>query len=166
MWSYISFCVEEQGHEIKDEYGEAILPEVFFAIVWDRHAKQLHDAEWLRMNHAQPGPFGLARHLVDGQHCIGHAGQYAPIDYIVGEFSWSSLISLVKIAAKALNSSKAGITMLIMMIQSSEGHSLMKTPLSKLLSMGMAGEGLVRVVSRERPVLGLFRKFGTRQRCI
>jgi hypothetical protein len=87
MWSYISFCVEEQGHEIKDEYGEAILPEVFFAIVWDRHAKQLHDAEWLRMNHAQPGPFGLARHLVDGQHCIGHAGQYAPIDYIVGEFS-------------------------------------------------------------------------------
>jgi hypothetical protein len=87
MWSYISFCVEEQGHEIKNEYGETILPEVFFAIVWDRHSEQPHDAEWLRMNHAQPGPFGLARYLVDGQHCIGNAGQYAPIDYIVGEFS-------------------------------------------------------------------------------
>jgi hypothetical protein len=87
MWSYISFCVEEQGHEIKDECGETILPEIFFAIVWDRHAKQPHDAEWLRINHAQPGPFDLARHLVDGQHCIGNAGPYAPIDYIVGEFS-------------------------------------------------------------------------------
>ena len=87
IWSYISFCVEEQDYEIKDEYGETILPEVFFAIVWDRHSKQSHDAEWFCMNHAQPGPFGLARHLMDGEHCIGHGGLNMPIDYMVGEFS-------------------------------------------------------------------------------
>lgn len=87
MWEYISFCTEEEGYEIKDEYGDAIDSDLFFIIVWDRHSKQPHDAEWLRKNYAKPGPFGLARHIVDGKHCIGNAGLNAPIDYFIGEFS-------------------------------------------------------------------------------
>jgi hypothetical protein len=87
MWQYICFCVEEDGHHLEDEYGEIISLEQFFSIVWDRHAQQPHDAEWLSKNHARPGPFGLARHIFDGQHCIGNAGLNAPIDYFIGEFS-------------------------------------------------------------------------------
>lgn len=36
-------------------------------------------------NHAMPGPNGLARHVVDNFHCIGHGP--GPWDLIVGEFS-------------------------------------------------------------------------------
>lgn len=87
MWEYISFCTEEEGYEIKDDCGDTINPALFFTIVWDRHCNAPHDAEWLRKNHAKPGPFGLARHLIDGQHCIGNAGLNTPIDYCVGQFS-------------------------------------------------------------------------------
>jgi hypothetical protein len=43
--------------------------------------------QWLKDNRAIPGPFGLARHIIDGNHCIGNAGLNAPIDYFAGDFS-------------------------------------------------------------------------------
>jgi hypothetical protein len=40
---------------------------------------------WYEDNHAEPGSKGLARHRVDGRHCIGHGdGTY---DLLVGDFS-------------------------------------------------------------------------------
>ena len=87
MWEYICFCVEEDGQHLEDEYGTIISLEQFFSIVWDRHAQQPHNAEWLHKNHARPGPFGLARHSIDQLHCIGNAGPSVPIDYFIGEFS-------------------------------------------------------------------------------
>jgi hypothetical protein len=87
MWEYISFCTEEEDYEIQDEYGDTIDPALFFTIVWDRHCKVPFSWSHFHKNHAIPGPFGLARHPIDGQHCIGNAGPNAPIDYIVGEFS-------------------------------------------------------------------------------
>ena len=86
-WEYIVFRVEDQGCEIKDEYGETIPLGLFFSIVWDRHCKVPHSLDWLNKNHALPGPFGLARHPIDGTHCIGNAGNNTPIDYFIGEFS-------------------------------------------------------------------------------
>ena len=86
MWEYISFCTEEEGYEIQDEYGDTIDSALFFTIVWDRHCKVPLSLDWLNKNHALPGPFGLARHPIDGEHCIGNAGPNAPIDYFVGEF--------------------------------------------------------------------------------
>lgn len=92
MWQYICFCVDEQGYRIENEYGETISPEQFFSIAWNRGSRYPYDPEWLSKewlskNHAKPGPFGLVRHIIDGQHYIGNAGLNAPIDYFVGEFS-------------------------------------------------------------------------------
>lgn len=86
IWSHISFLTEEKDYEIRNEYGERIESGLFFTIVWDRSGKpeKLIDRQWLEENHAVPGPFGLARHKIDGR-CIGHDG--GPFDYIIGEFS-------------------------------------------------------------------------------
>jgi len=87
IWSHIDALVEEGNYEIRNEYGERVDPGLFFTIVWDRGRKEPHSLQWLKNNHAIPGPFGLARHIVDGNHCIGNAGLDAPIDYFVGDFS-------------------------------------------------------------------------------
>jgi len=86
IWARI-IAVEELGGFIQNENGETIDSGLFFTIVWDRGRKEPHSLQWLKGNHAIPGPYGLARHIVDGNHCIGNAGLDAPIDYFVGEFS-------------------------------------------------------------------------------
>jgi hypothetical protein len=73
--------------EIRDEYGEVVpVPEMLDRITRRSNAP-LHKwtvADFID-NHAEPGPNGLARHRVDGHHCIGHGtGTW---DIMVGEFS-------------------------------------------------------------------------------
>lgn len=87
MWEYIVFCVEEEGYRIENEYGETVYLEEFCSVVLNRSSQTPFCWSWFHKNHALPGPFGLARHPIDGEHCIGNAGPNAPIDYIVGEFS-------------------------------------------------------------------------------
>lgn len=87
MWEYIVFCVEQEGYQIEDEYGDVIPLEKFLSIAWNRHRKPPLSLKWLKQNHAVLGPSGLARHIVDGEHCVGNAGPNAPIDYFIGEFS-------------------------------------------------------------------------------
>lgn len=75
------------GSVIRDEYGKQISPEEMLSVVtqraWPRNNN--NPSEWYRANYAQPGPNGLTRSTVDGQHCIGHGeGTW---DYCVGEFS-------------------------------------------------------------------------------
>jgi len=84
MWSHIDALVENGNHEIKDEYGDTVDPALFFSIVWDRSRQEPPSLQWLKDNHAVPGPYGLARHKLD-DHCIGHGE--GPFDYIVGYFS-------------------------------------------------------------------------------
>ena len=85
IWSHIDALVEEGNHEIRNEYGETVDPTMFFSIVWDRNREgEPFDPQWLKDNHAVPGPYGLARHRL-GDHCIGHGE--GPFDYIVGYFS-------------------------------------------------------------------------------
>jgi hypothetical protein len=87
LWSYIHYKTEEEYYEIKNEYGDAIDPALFFSIVWDRKGQpeKLFDKKWLADNHATIGPCGLARHALYPGHCIGHGGD-GPFDYIVGDF--------------------------------------------------------------------------------
>ena len=77
----------KDGAQIVDEYGKKISPEemraVILARVWPHKAND--DPRWLTENHAVPGPFGLARHAIDGRHCIGHGK--ATYDLITGDFS-------------------------------------------------------------------------------
>ena len=86
IWSHIHYKTEED-YEIRDEYGDAIDPALFFSIVWDRKGRpeKLFDEQWLEDNYATIGPYGLARHALYPGHCIGHGD--GPFDYIVGEFS-------------------------------------------------------------------------------
>jgi hypothetical protein len=85
IWARI-VAVEELGGFIQNEYGDTIDSGLFFFIVWHRSGKpeKLVDEQWLRENHAVLGPYGLARHKIDGR-CIGHGE--GPLDYIVGDFS-------------------------------------------------------------------------------
>lgn len=76
----------ERGR-IEDEYGRYIPPESMRECITQRSwpAQRRMGAKWYASNHAQPGPNGLARHTIDGRHCIGHGeGTW---DYIIGEFS-------------------------------------------------------------------------------
>jgi hypothetical protein len=86
MWKYIEELVYEFNYTIRDEYGRIIDPSEFFTVVWDREGnpEKLVDKQWLKNNHAIPGPFGLARHRLDDR-CIGHGD--GPFDYIIGDFS-------------------------------------------------------------------------------
>jgi hypothetical protein len=87
IWSHIHYKTEEEGYEIKNEYGDLIDPALFFSIVWDRSGRpeKLLDKQWLADNYATIGPYGLARHALYPGHCIGHGE--GPFDYIIGEFS-------------------------------------------------------------------------------
>ena len=77
------------GTFIRNEYDENISVDEMERIITERSwpvPPTPHDGDrWYRQNHAVPGPNNLARHHVDGQHCIGNGpGTW---DYIVGEFS-------------------------------------------------------------------------------
>lgn len=80
---------------ITDEYGNVWEGDYILQVIASRRrpwsprpapAKSVPDLEqWYRQNHAEPGPNGLARHVIDGIHCVGHSeGTW---DYIAGEFS-------------------------------------------------------------------------------
>ena len=76
-----------QHRTITNEYGEVISLEELIRIVEERDGerKKPMEPDWLIRNHAEEGPNNLARHQIDGQHCIGHGeGTW---DYIMGEFS-------------------------------------------------------------------------------
>lgn len=72
---------------IEDEYGKEIEPEEMYRIITERRRTQERELpqEWYEQNHAEPGPYKLARAKVDGVHCVGHGeGTW---DLIRGEFS-------------------------------------------------------------------------------
>lgn len=78
----------KRGTHIRDEYGKSVTKGEMLAIVTEREGRH-EAADWTpaeyASNSAESGPNGLARHQVDGTHCIGHgAGTW---DLIVGEFS-------------------------------------------------------------------------------
>ena len=77
------------GARIEDEYGSALTPEEMAERItqraWKRNGGDEQTSLWYAQNNAEPGPNGLARHVVDYGHCIGHgAGTW---DLIAGEFS-------------------------------------------------------------------------------
>lgn len=72
--------------KIVDEYGREVSPKDMEETITQR---KWRGAGWddaaLANNHAEPEPGGLARHTIDGRHCVGHGpGTY---DLITGEFS-------------------------------------------------------------------------------
>jgi hypothetical protein len=72
---------------IVDEYGRETSPDEMLSTITERawpKRDQEHSPEFLRSNHAEPGPNNLLRHQI-GRHCVGHGdGTY---DLIPGEFS-------------------------------------------------------------------------------
>lgn len=77
----------QPGVEIRDEYGRLHTPEEMTATITEREwpRKESYTATFYRNNHAQPGPNGLLRSVVDGRRCIGQgAGTW---DLHVGYFS-------------------------------------------------------------------------------
>lgn len=74
------------GVHIVDEYGDVLTAKQMLSRVTERSgAAPNWNAREYAINHAQPGPKNLIRHLVDGMHCIGHGD--GTWDYIRGEFS-------------------------------------------------------------------------------
>ncbi len=72
--------------EIRDEYGCVIPPAVMADVITNRNWSDSRPRTpgWYSANYSEPGPNGLARHLI-GHGCIGHGeGTW---DLIVGEFS-------------------------------------------------------------------------------
>lgn len=77
----------EHGVLIVDEYGKTVEPAEMERVILERSRGDLRKQPgyWYAANHASPGPNGLARHQIDGRHCIGHGdGTY---DLCPGEFS-------------------------------------------------------------------------------
>ena len=82
-----------KGGVIKDEYDRELTSEEMFDIIikrsWEREGDNyfgyISMAEFHRVDHSKPGPNGLVRHKIDGQHCIGHGeGTW---DLMIGYFS-------------------------------------------------------------------------------
>ena len=72
---------------IVDEYDETISADEMLRTITERARPGGPDQppEWYAQNSAEPGPNRLARHKIDGRHCIGHgAGTW---DLMIGEFS-------------------------------------------------------------------------------
>lgn len=71
---------------IFDEYGRGVQPSEMLSVITDRAwgGNKWTDAN-LSMNGAEQGPHGLARHTIDGRHCIAHGD--GPYDLMRGEFS-------------------------------------------------------------------------------
>lgn len=70
---------------IVDEYGETHSADDMLERITGRfgHAKSWAAFDYAA-NHAEPGPNNLARHKIDGRHCVGHGkGTW---DLITGEF--------------------------------------------------------------------------------
>ena len=78
---------ENPGSHIENEYGDNISPERMREIITNRswHKNLKWSSQDYRDNHAEPGPNNLARHVLDGRHCVKHGeGTW---DCITGEFS-------------------------------------------------------------------------------
>jgi len=76
------------GCTIENEYGAAVTIEEMDNVIVNRHWRDdesQRSSRWYALNHAAPGPNGLARVKIDGVHCIGHGS--GTWDLIVGEFS-------------------------------------------------------------------------------
>ena len=78
---------KREGSVIRDEYGKPLTADemrlIILARTWSRHDRL--SADWYAENHAEAGPAGLARHQVDGWHCIKQGnGTY---DLCIGDFS-------------------------------------------------------------------------------
>jgi hypothetical protein len=74
------------SNPIRNEYGESITPDEMLATITGRSwGKQITEWQWYKENHATPGPNGLARHRVDGRHCISHGD--GTWDHMIGEYS-------------------------------------------------------------------------------
>lgn len=73
------------GAVITDEYDDIITPEKMESNILNRSWKGSElGSRWFALNHAAPGPNGLARHEI-GRYCAGHGnGTY---DLMLGEFS-------------------------------------------------------------------------------
>ena len=72
--------------KIKDEYGREILPSEMLENIIDRgRDKPPSDDFDYERNYAVPGPNNLARHKLDGKHCVKHGN--GTWDCITGEFS-------------------------------------------------------------------------------
>lgn len=71
---------------IEDEYHQSVSVTKMIGIITRRDRSDAPVTNFdFAGNHAQPGPKGLVRHRIDGDHCIGHGeGTW---DLISGEFS-------------------------------------------------------------------------------
>jgi len=79
----------QPGAHIRNEYATDIAPGEMLEIITARQWKprdwdSAEERHWLSVNHAVPGPYGLARHRIDS-HCIGHGP--TTYDLVLGEFS-------------------------------------------------------------------------------
>lgn len=72
---------------IFDEYDREISVEKMLEIITEREwaSNDRLTPQWLHENHAEVGPNGLARHKVDGKHCIAQG--HGTWDLLPGEFS-------------------------------------------------------------------------------
>ena len=76
----------KNGSFIEDEYGQRVPADIMLDKIVNRSGEC--DNQWSKkdyqQNYAEPGPHGLARHIL-GYHCIKHGeGTW---DCIIGEFS-------------------------------------------------------------------------------
>ena len=70
---------------IENEDGDPLTAENMRAIITERMSPTIPTRLWCSENHAEPGPEGLARCVIDGSHCIGHGeGTW---DLVIGDFS-------------------------------------------------------------------------------
>jgi len=54
------------GSEIRNEYDERITASEMLAVIMVRHGNEAgFSSIWLTDNHAEPGPYGLARHRIE-----------------------------------------------------------------------------------------------------
>ena len=78
--------IGKEGTYIEDEYGDMVSGHDLVDIIVDRRwGGDRLSKQWCRENQAEFGPNNLARHKIDGHHCIGHGD--GTWDYIIGEFS-------------------------------------------------------------------------------
>ncbi|OGD52557.1 hypothetical protein A3K80_09255 [Candidatus Bathyarchaeota archaeon RBG_13_38_9] len=83
---------KDKKNKIFDQSNREVLVNSMKSIILDRNGTMMEPNSFYKTieefyieNHAEPGPNNLARHKVDGHHCIGHGdGTY---DLITGEFS-------------------------------------------------------------------------------
>ena len=83
---------DQPGSLIVDEYEQEVPIAEMLRVITERKAlrgirQPVWTAERFRQNHrhAEPGPNGLARAVVDGRYCVGHGeGTW---DLVPGEFS-------------------------------------------------------------------------------